>query len=265
MLVFAALTPHPVMAVPDIGKEHLPKLRGTMKAFRELSENLYAAKVDTIIAITPHAFRVAHALTINQRPELLAAFTAYGNLSDSLKLYNDVGFGYSIKESVETKIPISLIENQELDYGLTIPLFHVLRGYSADALRIVPIGTSPDLTLSQHYDLGVAINRKINTTTKRIGVIASGDLSHGASKHAPGGVLPGASAFNKAIHDKVFAGDLRSIMTMETDETKRLSECALRSIALLCGIIDERSYSVNVLSFESPLGVGYLTAQLNFA
>ncbi len=262
MLVFTAYTPHPLIAVPDIGKEHLSKIRGTMKSFREISQELYAAKVDTIIIISPHALPVEGAITINQRPELRIAFTSFGNLSDMIPVTNDIGLGYSIKESVETALPIVLIENEELDYGTSIPLFHILRGIASDGMRIVSLGTCASLDLQKHYDLGVAINRKINTTTKRIAVFASGDLSHGATKHAPGGSIPAAVPFNNLIRDILERQPMKALLTIPLEKYQGISECCLRPLAMLAGILDERQYHSRILSFETALGVGYLTAQL---
>lgn len=262
MLAFAAYVPHPLMAVPDIGKEHLPKIRGTMKAYRELSESLYAAKIDTIICVSPHAIQVPGACTINQRPELRLAFTSFGNLSDVLQLTNDMGMGYSIRESVEDVAPLVLVEDVELDYGMSIPLFHLLRGYHPDAVRLLPFGTSTTLSIQQHYDLGVAVNRIVNTTTKRIAVIASGDLSHGATKHAPGGFIPAAHSFNTMVSESIGNQDIRSLLSLSVDQYPGISECGLRPLALLIGILDQRAYRARVLSFETPLGVGYLSVHM---
>jgi aromatic ring-opening dioxygenase LigB subunit len=263
MLAFAAFTPHPLMAIPDIGRNHVSKIRSTMKAFRELADELYAAKVDTIICISPHALAVEGAITINQRPELAIAFRSFGNLSDTVALMNDVGFGYAIKESIETTLPSVLIESEELDYGASIPLFHLIRGYVANQIRCVPIGTCDSLTLQQHYDLGTAINRKIHTTTKRIAVIASGDLSHGASKYAPGGLIASAAAFNTVLQNLFVQHNLNAVISLPLEKYPGITACALRPLALLAGILDERKYQTQVLSFETPLGVGYLTAQIH--
>jgi len=41
-------------------------------------------------------------------------------------------------------------------------------------------------------------------------------------------------------------------------------ECGLKSIAILLGILEGIKYEPQILSYEGPFGVGYLTAEFIF-
>ena len=259
MLAFAAFTPHPLVSIPEIGRDSISKIRQTVRSFRQLSYELYAAQPDTLILISPHVTPLIDAFTINQRPEFVVEFSKYGNLSDRIAFRNDLEFGYKIKESLETRIPVSLIDDEILDYGTGVTLFHLTRNLKIDKVRVVPIGIST-LPLAQQYAFGTHINRQINLTTKRVAVIASGDLAHGASRTALTGYNPKAYAFNKYLRTALEQQDVQGILTTLTDNTSQIVQCGLKPLAVLLGALDQRRSHTKVLSYEAALGVGYLTA-----
>lgn len=262
MLAFAAFVPHPLISVPEIGKKSTRYVRRTVKAYAILAQELYAAKPDILFVISPHRATIGSAFTINQRPELIGEFSAYGDLSDRMVMKNDLGFGYRIKESLETKVPILLVEEQVLDYGTAIPLFHLTKKLNRDVLRVVCIGTS-SASPEDHYEFGRHINRHINKTIERIAVIGSGDLSHGSSHRAVTGYSPHAAAFNKLVRAAVEQSDVRTLLSITKEQLAEVQECGLRVLMVTLGIIHDRVYRPDVKSYETSLGIGYLTVQFH--
>ena len=53
-IVFAAITPHAPVLIPEIGKENLKKLTKTEAALKKLEQELYAAKPESLVVISPH-------------------------------------------------------------------------------------------------------------------------------------------------------------------------------------------------------------------
>lgn len=262
MLVFAAFTPHPLISIPEIGKKHVANVRHTLKSYKHLAYELYASQPDSIIVFSPHASTTPGTFSVSQRPAVAIDFTQFGDLSDTRSFQVDVGFGYQIKESVEDIMPVMLSDDAILDYGTAVPLYHLTRSFDTVALGIIPIGYS-SLDLAAHRAFGKAINRKINATTKRVAVIASGDLSHGSSKNAVTPYNPKAFSFNKMIRNALNSGDYSSLFDLAPDQLEGITECGMRSLILLLGVLDERTFKTEVLSYESALGVGYLTAQFH--
>lgn len=263
MLAFAAFVPHPLISLPEIGKEHVAKVRHTIRAYRTLAQELYAAKPDTIFVITPHGERVDGAWTINQQPRLSLDFSAYGDLSDRLIFINDIGFGYRIKESVETTMPVSLVDAATLDYGSAIPLFHLTKRIPHETVQVAIAGISA-ASVADHVKFGNAINRQINLTTKRIAVIASGDLAHGSSRFGVAPYSHDAFVFNKKIRTVFETNNLRELRDLGAQPHGGIAECATRVLAVALGIIGERACTPHVLAYEAAIGVGYLTVRFDF-
>ncbi len=260
MLAFAAFTPHPLTAIPDVGKEHRGKVQRTLRSFQTLSHELYSAQPDVIISISPHPRVAIEAFTINQRPEVIVEFSMFGNLSDRVVLKNDLELGYRIKEPVETQLPVVLTDDEHLDYGHAIPLYHLTKNFKPHMIRVIPIGASA-LDPKQHFSFGTLINRQIHRVTKRIAVIASGDLSHGASKRLVAGYTARAARFNHMVRVAVERMDTPALLAITAKKLATVSECGIRPLLMLLGILDERKYQSSILSYEAALGVGYLTVQ----
>src|SRR3989338_1495621 len=124
MLAFASFMPHPLIAIPGVGGEHAAKVRQTVRAFREMTREFYAAQVEIVIVITPHAAAPSRSYSINQRPSVAIDFTRYGNIMEPIALMSDIGFGYRMKESLETELSVVLTEDEVLDYGSAVPLYY---------------------------------------------------------------------------------------------------------------------------------------------
>ena len=260
MLVFAAFVPHPLIAIPDVGREHAAKIRKTLRAYRELAGELYAVHPDSVIIISPHHGMQA-TFNINQRPEVQIDFGKYGNLSDRETLVNDIGTGYALKESLEPELVLMATDETVLDYGSAIPLWHLLPRKRSGGGKVIPIGISGDAP-EEHYRVGVRINRFIHRTAARIAVIASGDLAHGVRRSGPGTYNPKAADFNRNVQQALEARDLKKLFVLHEGLGKNeVVECGTRVLALLLGILETRAYTTRIMSSETALNVGYLSAQ----
>src|SRR3989339_182781 len=80
-LVFAALSPHPPLLIPTIGRENLNKLEKTKQALEELEKALYISQPDTLVLITPHGKIFKDSFTINANPEFNFDFKEFGDIS----------------------------------------------------------------------------------------------------------------------------------------------------------------------------------------
>lgn len=264
MLVFAAFVPHPLISVPELGKGHTARIRHTLKSFKELAADLYAAKPHTLLVVSPHATTVPGLFTVNQRPQLTVSFAQFGNLSDRLTLANNIGFGYLLKESVETSMPIALTDDNPLDYGTGVALFHMVRQVKSEPVHVISIGTSTG-TVEDQYQFGNVIDRQIHRAPERIAVIATGDLAHGVSRMSVAGYNPKAPAFNKEIKTALERKNTKAILSLSNSQLEQVVACGVRPLAVVLGILGERVYRTEVASYEAALGVGYLTAAFHFS
>jgi AmmeMemoRadiSam system protein B len=260
-LIFGAITPHPPLLIPAIGRDHLKEMGKTVRALKELEEILYAKRPDTIIVISPHGDLMTEAFTINHSPGLKADFEDFGDLETKLEFKNDNALAYQIRESLETKLPVVLTTVERLDYGVSVPLYYLTK--HLPDFRIIPMGYSM-LSLADHFSFGTAIRRVLDLTTKRVAVIASGDLSHRLTHDAPGGFSAQGQKFDAQLIESLKQKDLKSILKLKADLVEEAGECGLKSILILLGVLDEINYQPEILSYEAPFGVGYLVANFSF-
>src|SRR2546421_2442306 len=66
-LVFAGIAPHPPIMVPEVGREAIAEVRGSIAAMREFTERIIESGAETVVLVSPHA------------PLDARAFVAYGD------------------------------------------------------------------------------------------------------------------------------------------------------------------------------------------
>lgn len=256
-IVFSAITPHAPILIPAIGKENLDKLQKTSESFKKLEEDLYASKAETLIIISPHGLIQGESFTMNLNPEFEIQFEDFGDFVTNQKLKGDVGLAYKIRESLETKAPLQLISEEKLDHGCGVPI-HLLTQH-LPKIKILPIYYS-GLSLESHFEFGMLLKKELIKHKEKIAIIASGDLSHRLTKDAPGGYSPKGPKFDKKLIDLIREKKIGEIVELDNNLISQAGECGLKSIIILLGILNEVNYKPEILSYEGPFGVGYLTA-----
>lgn len=202
-IVFAAISPHPPILLPDVGSEEdRKKVEKTIKALGVLEEKFKEANPDQIIISSPHP---------------------------------DWGFNvplYFIARSFQGKIKHFLTEM----FYLEQPIFCFEKG-------------------KEYYQMQIA-NCKM-----RIGLIASGDLSHCLKTDGPYGFHSDGPEFDKNLIELLEKKDVKGILKLE-DDFPNAGECGLRSFLFLLGILEASkiNWQPEILSYEGPFGVGYLVA-----
>lgn len=258
-IVFSAIVPHPPILIPAIGKENINQLKATVDAYAKLEQDLYGSQAETIIIISPHGRLQAEAFTINLNPEFRGNFEEFGDLSTKFSLSGNIALAHKIKEKLETKAPLQLTSEPELDHGASIPLYLLTR--HLPKIKIIPLYYS-GLDLTAHYNFGQTIKSKLLNASERLALVASGDLSHRLSKNAPAGYSPKGKKFDKKLIDGLLKKQTEEIIKFKPELIADAGECGLKSIMILLGVLEGMKYEPQLLSYESPFGVGYLT--MNF-
>jgi len=91
-------------------------------------------------------------------------------------------------------------------------------------------------------------------------VIASRDLSHALSTDSPAGFNPAGTKFDEKIQELLSHKNVSGMLQLESEFVKNSSECGFRTFLILMGILKNVDYTYRQHSYESPFGVGYLTA-----
>lgn len=257
MLVFSALTPHPPVLIPSIGKDQSETLKKTNESLAELERDLYGAKPDIVIVISPHGEFTADAFTVNISQKFETDFKQFGDFATKLEFLGDTTLLSSDnKEKINEKFALNVISEPILDHGVAVPLFFLCR--HLEKIKILPVYFSL-LDNKSHLDFGKTFKDIIMDSDKRVAVIASGDLSHCLTKNAPAPYQPEGKKFDEKIIDLLKQKDIQSIVNIDKILTEKATECGLRSLLILLGILHNIKYTPEILSYEAPFGVGYLT------
>jgi len=214
---------------------------------------------DVILIISPHGPLFADAFSINLSEKYIGNFQQFGDFSTELEFKGNLGFAYKIREKLETKLPVIIVNEEKLDHGTLVPLYYLtqkLKNFS-----IIPIGYSL-LDYQKHLEFGKIIKEEILKSNKKIAVIASGDLSHRLTFDAPAGYSPKGKIFDEQLIKFLKNKATNSILKMDPKLIEEAGECGLRSIIILLGILQDLNYQPEILSYEGPFGVGYLV--MNF-
>lgn len=258
-LVFSAITPHPPILIPQIGKDNVKLLYSTQAAFQTLAKKLKELEPDTIIVISPHGLIQSRAFSLNQSPEFIATFEEFGDLSTKTTYNGNIGLTHKIKESLETSMPLQMMSQEKIDHGVSVPLFCLTA--ELPNTKIIPLYYS-GLDNQSHYDFGKALGHEIIYNKNKIAVIASADLSHALTKTAPGKYSPKGKKFDQKVISCLQENKVKDLIEMDEKLTKAAQQCGLKSILILLGILDGMHYKTKNLSYEYPFGVGYLV--MNF-
>ena len=255
-LIFSAIVPHPPIIIPNIGKGNLKKLENTIKSFEKIRKELIDNAIDTIFIISPHGIVQSESFTLNLSPEFFCDFKNFGDLETKKTWAGNIGLAHRIREQLETKAPLQMTTEHELDHGSAIPLLLLTK--DLNNIKIIPLSYS-GLNNEAHYKFGQLLKRELIFNKDRVAVIASGDLSHRITKDAPAGYSPKGKKFDKKLIDLLEKGKTDEILKMDHDLINEAGECGLKSILILLGIIDDIKHTPKLLSYEHPFGVGYLT------
>lgn len=263
-LVFAAFTPHTPLIIPHIGKEHRALLPKTENAFVQLANELYASRPETIIIISAHGQLLPDAFTINQSPSFSVAFHDFGDVVTKLSYKGDIGFAHHLREQLQINEKIILTTDVDLDHGVGVPLYMLMPPFGKSQPHIIPIMYSM-LDFERHYSFGMKLQQEICNTTKRIAVIASGELSHRLTKKSPAGYSAKGIEFDQQIQTLLAANKPQKIVSLPPALVEQAGECGFRSLLILLGILNSVNYRPNIMSYEAPFGIGYLAAHFPLA
>jgi MEMO1 family protein len=260
-IVFAGIAPHPPLLIPEVGGPRIDRVADSERALREFSQRLVATGPDTVVVISPHSPLDPNAFTARSTPKLRGDFREFYAPQVSLTFDNDLEMLDALKRAADDEgAEMREIERDcQLDHGAMVPLYYLREAGWAGP--IVVIGFTHQSN-DKHLAFGRAIARAARAAGRRVGVVASGDLSHRLIVGGPYEFEPTAHMFDEQIVEAVARGDARAVIDIDQELRIRAGECGYRSIIVALGSVEEDLRDHQVLSYEGPYGVGYMVAVL---
>ncbi len=255
-LLNAAIVTHSPILIPEIGKLNQQILQKTVDSYNELARELQNNDIETIVIISPHGLIQNNKFTLNVGPELQIDLSSFGFLGANKKFRSDLSFVNELKET--DGVEIQLVSNPKVDYGASVPLY--LLTVAMPDVKVVVVNYAGELNLEEHLALGERLNKVIKNSSKRIALIASGDLSHKLKKNSPAGYSPKGAKFDNKLIEFLNEPETATanILNMDSKLIEDASQCGLKSIVVLLGALGDRKYESEVMSYQTDLGIGYL-------
>ncbi len=246
MLKFASICPHPPIIIPGVGNDNdLERCSKTVKAMHTLADYFKKQDLDSVIVIMPHG------------KFLTDKFAVYSSKSFTTSLPGAL-LSYQGDQELAKKIltikETEKIKKGNINYSFSVPL-HYLKE-AQPSFKTVPINYSSK-TPQKHFRFGKKIYSLIKKEKKKIGIIASGDLSHKLTPSAPAGFSEKGKEFDQKMINLLEKNQVDKILDFDQKLISAAGQCAYLSIVTLLGVLSSIPVKPDLLSYEGPFGVGY--------
>ncbi|MDB5839675.1 MAG: extradiol ring-cleavage dioxygenase [Herminiimonas sp.] len=191
-------------------------------AYAELAKRFEAARLDALIVITAEHFSN---FFMNNMPSFCIGLAEdyLGPIEDEhflkipkRRVPGAAGLARAIARDVMADIDLSHSEELVLDHGLMVPLHLLAPQNNVPVIPLIMNCLAPPLApLDRCYRLGQALGRAIAQRPERIGILATGGLSHWPAMIESGRI---GTDFDQQFVDAFMVGD-RAGMTAFSDDT----------------------------------------------
>ena len=258
MIVFSALVPSSPFLFPSIGQSATDKLKATLQAYQELSAHLYAAQPDIIVVVSSYKTVEASTFFINQSPHYTGHVKEFGDLEFSFRRKGAIGFAHHWKESLARTSPVQLHTKQDLHHTISIPAEILTK--PLPRVKIIPVEVA-DVSSDLHYQFGKESNSAFASAQQRVAVCVLATLSQKLSPDSPAGFSLAAKTYDTFMMSHIRKLDSEAIRSMDPELVEDAGALSHDGIIWLLGLLEGMNAKSDVLSYESPFGIGYVSAE----
>jgi len=259
-VVCAVVMPHAPILVPEVGGIRAGGAAASCRAMRTAARCVTGHHPETVVLISPHSPRRAHAFGFWADALLQGSFAEFNAPQTAVSLPLDPPLARAIAAEMHTRnLETWAIQRCPLDHGALVPLW-----FLAEAGW-----TGPTVILGLNYPgenglvaLGEAIAAAAHALPRRIALVASGDMSHRLTANAPCGFHPQAHLFDETFIRLLQNGDYRKLEKITPELRELAAEDAVDSTVIAASAVNWQTTGHRVLNYEGPFGVGYGVAVL---
>lgn len=260
--VFGVIAPHPPIFIESVGGAERHKADASLAALVAAADAIAAYEPVALIVMSPHAPAVYDTFLIDTSDAMEGSLADFGD-TRKIRWQVDSHLARALVTAVDRAgIPVaprdadSRLRPGWLDHATIVPLSFLDPSHR---YRIVVISLSY-LSLATHHAFGGVVREAVQSLGRRVVFVASGDCSHRLTPQAGAGYSPRGQEFDNTLVGLIRSGRLAGLREIDTALADAAGECGLRSFVTLGGFAGEDSVPTKVLAYESPWGVGYLTA-----
>ena len=268
MIIYAALSPHPPLLIPEIGGKRIQDVAATVAGMQQMARELVDSYPETVVFLTPHGNVFSDAFSALSEARLEGDFSNFGNHNKRTSCQNDNELLQEIERRASSaNINFVLLDketalynqlNPGLDHGIMVPLYY-LQEAGLSNVKVVAISVA-FMSLLELFSFGTLIRDAAKALGRRVAIVASGDMSHRLKDEGPYDYHPDGQQFDTQVEKLLAAGDVQSFLNMPEELRENAGECGYRSLVMMFGALDGRKLTSRIFSYEGPFGVGYMTA-----
>lgn len=259
---FGLIVPHPPIFVPAVGGPERFKASASLDALNIAREALQRFDPETLVVMSPHAPAVYDTFLVDTSPRMSGSLSDFSDPT-TFSWEVDTQLAEAILSALDmSDIPVAPRDSDErlrpgwLDHASIVPLSFL----DPEMKRRIVVLSLSFLALSSHRIVGELVRESAADLGRRVAFVASGDCSHRLLPSAPAGFSERGREFDDRVVDLVEAGALAQLALTDPDLAESAGECGLRSFVTLGGFSGDDPIPTQVLVYEGPWGVGYLTA-----
>lgn len=263
MIVFSAFVPQSPLLLPEINKTQSQKLDATRGAMNDLADLLVAADPETIVLLCEHPTRYTETFSLNLSDPFYFDLKEFGQLDYQRVFRPDILLIDRLQRGLrKAKQPLTMTTDIALHFASAIPL-QLLAKEQKD-VRLVPI-TFCDLPPKNHFQFGEALRDILQESSRRVAVIASGDLSHVLSSNGPAGFHPDGKRFDETIQSLLLQKNVAGLLTLDPELVAHAKQTAYLPLVMLMGVLEKFPLQTEILQYEAPFGVGELVVHFSLS
>jgi aromatic ring-opening dioxygenase LigB subunit len=268
-LVFAAIAPHGSSAIPGaVAAEEDALAKTTQASMAELQKRFEAAQPEAVIVLTPHNVHVEGSMAVVEAGKTSGDLALWGAPAVTLEAGVERTLAARVKASIrEAGIPVVGISyggnnpeeaNHPMDWAVLIPLWF-MGGRTDPPTPVVVVSPARDLTPEAHVAAGRAIAEAVESSGKRVALVASCDHGHGHQESGPYGFRPESKVFDDKVVEVIKADRLGDLLDFPIDLVRAAAADSWWQMLMLSGAI-EAGWTGEFLSYEHPTYFGMLCA-----
>ncbi|WBW96161.1 AmmeMemoRadiSam system protein A [Oceanirhabdus sp. W0125-5] len=263
------ILPHPPIIIPEVGMGNQHVAFRTTSSMKMIANEISIHKPDNIVVISPHGPSFTDGISIMDSYFIEGNFKEFGSDLSMEKEINKKLVEELKNRTSESNIPLITLDHSnaelynieyKLDHGTMVPLYFIDKFINNYKLTTITYGGISKL---QHYKFGMQLKEAISNIPGNFIIISSGDLSHKLIEDSPYGYDSAGELFDRTLINHLVNGNWEDIILMDDDLVTNACQCALKSIIILLGTLDEFDFKSDMISYEHPFGVGYCISRIN--
>ncbi len=257
-IVGGALLPHSPLLLPGLTPEARKLAAKSSEALARLAEFVRGLTPDILLVVAAHADAGAMepGYALLQGATLPYNFSALGDLVTAGSFKGAVGFTHHLKEQIETRFPLPLVSTLALPYSFAIPPLAL--GQPLSTKPLVCLRLPKELKLDELNTLAGVLQETMATARERVVVLAAGDLAH-----ATPATTTEAKIFDQLFQVACEESSLEKLMNLDVALRRTTRECLQAPACFLYRLFQGTNHATELYSYEAPVGVGLLVAQVS--